>query len=194
MRSHSSAFRHLSASFAAIAVALTGPGCGAGVDSKTALKTVRSSTAPRPGDKAAKSGFISAADSICNRLNLAIADPPGTVLNDAKLAKLAPRHAVLEKKAVGELGRLVPPASMAPDWAKILAYRRTLAEQLAQLGAAAGAKDAAAIKKLAAAKGRVHHQLETLASHDGFHVCGTASSSTILPLSPPKHASRPKRT
>ena len=187
-------FRHLPASFVAIAVALTGPGCGASVDSKTALKPVKASTAPHSRDKVATSGFISAADSICNRLNIAIADPPGTVLNNANLAKLAPRHAALERKAVSELKRLVPPASMASDWLKILAYRRTLAKELAQLGVAAGANDAAAIKKLAASKGRVHNQLETLASHEGFRACGTASSGTIVPLSPPAHATRPKST
>jgi hypothetical protein len=188
MKACRSASRRLSESLVVIVVALPVAGCGGSgaAAPKAASQAVTASTAHHSsqGDTA-RPRFIAAADAICNRLNIAIADPPGTVLNNSNLARLAPRHAVLEKKAVSQLSTLTAPASMASDWLKILADRRTLARELARLGIAAKANDAAAITKLGVSKARVHQRLGTLASHDGFVACGRAGGSTAPPLSPP---------
>jgi hypothetical protein len=195
------AARYLMAVILMVAIGLPATGCGGSSSGSTGRPgTAAATTAPRPQSGTSsdpsggtvKSRFIAAADAICGRLNAAIADPLGTVLNDTNLARLAPAHALLEKKAVSELGRLKPPESLASDWLKLLAYRRTLAKELAEVGAAAKAHDAASIKKLGASKKRVHRQLEALAARDGFGPCGEAGGTTLVPRTPPK-AVAPKR-
>jgi hypothetical protein len=187
----------LAAILVVAALSLLSAGCGHSkpVASKAALAASSSQHGPQtppPSSKRqsasrlARSRFIAAADALCLRLNAAIADPAGTVLNNSNLARLAPRHAVLEKKTVGELSSLSPPASMASDWPKLLAYRRTLARELAELGTAARTGDTAAIKRLAVSKGRVHQKLAKLAARVGFTSCGQAGGTPKVSFRPTK--------
>lgn len=167
---------------ALVVVAVSAGGCGGG--SHTASSTVpanatasTASTASNaaasrpPGSDPGLRQFIAEADPICRRLDseLAAAEPKSLAL--AEVARLAPRRAALELAAVTGLGRLAVPAAIARDWRQIVAYRRTLADELLELGQKAKANDAAAIDGLAASKKRVHERLLATASRDGFKYC-----------------------
>lgn len=161
---------------------------GASAASSPAVVQPRTDTTPRKSSSAGASHgrarFVAAAEAICRRLSREIADPKGTVLNAKNLARLAPRHAALEKNAVRELSGLTPPTSVTADWLKILAYRRTLAADLAKLGEAGKVNDIAAINELGDRKRRLYRELSALATRDGLAACGRAGKAAALPLPP----------
>jgi hypothetical protein len=111
------------------------------------------------------------ADAICRRLNTQIEANKQANLGVHEIARFAPRNAALEKAALKELSKLKPPASIARDWRQVIAYRRTLLEELVKLGRYAKANNTQAIHKLAASKKRAHQQLLTIATRDGFKDC-----------------------
>jgi hypothetical protein len=181
------------------AVALNATGCGG--TSRIMATNDRSATAePSPTKSHGGSGvaatprFFATAAAICSRLSRAITDPKGTVLNPKSLARLAPRHAALEEKAVKELSALTAPASIAADWLRIVAYRRRLAEELAKLSRAAKADDVAGINRLGAVKKSLHKELSSLAAHDGISACGKAGHSPARAIVRPPSAPHTKRS
>lgn len=111
------------------------------------------------------------ADAICRRLNTQIEANKQASLSATEIARFAPRNAALEKTALKELSKLKPPASIARDWRQVIAYRRTLMEELAKLGRYAKANNTQAIHKLSESKKRVHQKLLTIAKRDGFKDC-----------------------
>ena len=115
--------------------------------------------------------MIAGADAICGRLNAKFAAGKATSLRVREIARLAPSRAALERTTATELSKLTPPASIASDWRQIIAYRKTLAEELVKLGQDAKLNDAAGIRALAASKKRVHGQLLSTATRDGFKDC-----------------------
>jgi hypothetical protein len=136
---------------------------------------------------AAASDFIAAADAICRRLSRDITDPKGTVLNPKSLARLAPRHAALEYRAVKALSKLMPPPSIRAAWLAVVDERSTLAAELARLGRAAEANDVSEINKLAARKASMYRKLAVLATRTGVGACGKAGQSITkqaLPVGP----------
>jgi hypothetical protein len=179
-------------------VALNASDCGGtsritATDDRSAIGEP-SPTASHGGGVAATPRFFATAAAICSRLSRAITDPKGTVLNLKSLARLAPRHAALEKKAVKELSALTAPASVAADWLRILAYRRRLAEELAKLGHAARADDVAGINRLGAVKKRLYKDLSSLATHDGVSACAKAGKSPAATIVRPPLARHAKRS
>ena len=84
------------------------------------------SGAPLAGGALSANGLIAQADAICSRADreIAVVTPAG--LDAREVASVAPADAVIEQTAVSELDRLNPPAQMAGDWRRIVAYRRTL--------------------------------------------------------------------
>jgi hypothetical protein len=131
--------------------------------------TQPTTAAPKP---AAEAAFIARADAICRHLDTVLLPdrPKGTGLKE--LALLAPRAAVVESAAVAEIARLKPPPSLAHDWQRIVAYRSTLATELAKLGHAAKSVDIKAIAAAAGVKKRVRVRLHRTATHAGFGFCG----------------------
>jgi hypothetical protein len=121
---------------------------------------------------------------------VAVTDPPGTVLDTKNLARLAPRHVVIEQRALGELSKLSAPASIAVDWRNILSYRHRLTSELAKLGRVAKAGDVAAIRNLGVVKQRLHSELEAVATRAGFNECGKTGISTVSLARPPSPPAR----
>lgn len=164
---------------ALVMVAVSAGGCGGGSHT-TSSTAPANATTPTASNAAASRAprsdpglqqIIAKADPICRRLDseLAATEPKSLAL--AEVARQAPRRAALEQASVADLDKLVPPAAIARDWRQIIAYRRTLADELLELGRLAKAKDTAAIHRLAAAKERVHERLLATASRDGFKYC-----------------------
>jgi len=191
-------FTALKPGFTALVAAamLAAAGCGG---SSTAAPSGSAASRTEPtesrtsNDSAARSRLIAKADAICRRLNRELAAAPSR-LEARQIASSAPRNAALERRALAELGRLRPPASLARDWRQIIAYRRTLAEELAELGRYAKAGDVPAMKALGASKKRVHQKLSELATRDGFKDCSRVgaerSGAQALPLPLPARRTR----
>lgn len=151
-------------------------GAGSGGSSQSAVSTQQSPashtvSAPAAGPPAANAKLIAEAEPICAALNTALATAAPVGLDARKIAAGAPAHVLLERRAVEELSRLRAPAAMAGDWRQIIAYRRTLASELAQLARVAKAGDSASIGALAVSKRKVRLQLLGLATRDGFTAC-----------------------
>jgi hypothetical protein len=182
---HSRASQHQSrpCSIAALTVAAVLASAGCAGSSKSESTGSGSSSA-----SAAIARLIATADAICQRLDARLASATPVHLDSRTIARSAPQNAALERAAVTELAKLGPPASLAEDWKQIIAYRRTLADELAALGRFAKANDTRAIKALAVTKKRVHEKLFVLAAHDGFRVCsqvGTGHRDRPTGPSPP---------
>jgi hypothetical protein len=191
----------LSLSLALIATAVIAAGCGRTGTSATGVSTGARTGSARTSTRAAsvsaaiaaRTRFIAAADAICARVSRQIADPAGTALDAKTLARLAPRHARIEKRAVDELAGLKSPATLAPAWRQILQYRQRLATELATLGAAAKANDGVEIKKLGTSKRLIHTRLAAVATRNGFSACAkVTTSSEPQKVQPPASARRGK--
>jgi len=142
------------------------------------LTSTPPSESPPPSDTKASAALIAKADAICKRLDAhLIAAPPGH-LDLSAIARSAPHNAELERHVVASLSKLIPPVTMTHDWAQIIAYRRTLTEELLKLGRAAKAGDRAAVEALGASKKRVHEGLYALATRDGFKSCAEATAAS----------------
>jgi hypothetical protein len=161
---------------ALVTVALAAGGCGGGsVDARSA--------GPLPsGPFKAKSGgplppsppplpVVAKADAICRRLNTQIQASKQTSLSPKEIARFAPRNAALEKAALKRLSKLKPPTLIKHDWRQVMAYRRTLMEQLVKLGKYAKVNNSRAIKALTKSKKQVHLALLTIGTLDGFKDC-----------------------
>jgi hypothetical protein len=182
---HSRAGQHRSrpCSIAALALAVVLAAAGCGGSSKS-----ESTDSGSSGASAATARLIATADAICERLDARLASTTPVHLDSRTIARSAPQNAALERAALTELVKLAPPASLADDWRQIIAYRLTLADELARLGRYAKANDTRAVKALAVSKKRVHEKLFALATHDGFRVCsqvGTGRSTKPTGPSPP---------
>jgi hypothetical protein len=154
-----------------VAATLAAGGCGDGSSQTPASGATRSSGSLPSGGPLSRSELIARADAICLRLNNELAATAAKSVGMREIARVSPRHAALEQTAVMELSKLTPPASIARDWRQIVAYRQTLAEELALLGRYAKVKNARSVRALAVSKKHLHRQLTTVATRDGFKRC-----------------------
>jgi hypothetical protein len=158
-------------------------GCGGGSSGSTSSAAASTGTSQPPSAQTAstvasppptslsRSQLTAQAEAMCATLNaqlLATNPKNGSV---PEIARLAGRRGLLEQAIAAALSRLTPPAAFAHDWRLIVAYRRTLAQELIKLGQAAKANDAASIRSLAASKAHVHKQLSAIATRDGLPNC-----------------------
>ncbi len=148
-------------------------GCGGKSSARTTVRSdAPASASASGGEVKAPAEFISRADSVCAHVNAEIRAVKARSTSAAEVIRVVPRTLALERKGIGELERLNPPASMGRDWRLMLDYRRTLASQLAQLLEAARKNSGASVKPLGAAKKRVHASLTKTAVANGFKDCG----------------------
>jgi hypothetical protein len=142
------------AALALMAMVLPASGCGGG--GKSATTTTRTE-------------LIAKADAICGRLNARLASSP--IKSVADFARIVPRLAAYERAAFAELGRLLPPASMASDWRQIVAGGQTIASYTAKLGEYAKANNLKGAGPLYPASRKVQQKTLAIAKRDGFKDC-----------------------
>jgi hypothetical protein len=133
--------------------------------------------------------LIASADVICRRFNEQLAK--AAISGSSDIAREAPRNAATELRAVDALSKLTPPASLASDWAQMIAYRRTLAQELGTLVRDVKAGDTAGMRALGASKKRVRQKLTQLAAHDGFKDCASVGPVNTVSLLPGLHPAAP---
>lgn len=140
-------------------------GCGGGTSRSTG--PARSTAVALP-----KGQVIAKADAICQRMNSEFAADEPKNLGIAETARITPHRAVLEQRVVSELGSLKPGSEFAAQLQRVISVRKTLADELAEVGTDAKNGDAAAVRKLAVSKAKRHHELRAFATSAGFKVCG----------------------
>jgi hypothetical protein len=188
----------LSAQFTAIALAaaFAAGGCGGAskeVSSATTASTEKatstpstasgpattSSPSPTPppavavpiatGKPLSRSQWIARGDAICAKLNGELSKLPTSKISE--LPRVLPHAAALERVEVGQLAKLVPPASRTHDWERFLTDTLQWAEGSAKLAGYAKLGEAITASPVATATLAIHNQLTKLAKRDGFKDC-----------------------
>jgi hypothetical protein len=132
-------------------IALAAPGCG-----KSSKPLTRAQ-------------LISQADAICKRVNAKL--KASKISSKQDIARVVPQLAAYEQQALADLGKLVPPASMANDWKTIVAGAQTLADNTAKLGEYAKENKLKAARGLITTSEKVQRQVQATAKRDGFKEC-----------------------
>jgi hypothetical protein len=106
--------------------------------------TARSAAPPKPSAGSGGSpGAIAAANTICARRSHELTNTPmAGVDNLPALAVTAQRSAAIERRALSELRRLVPPSDVAVNYRKVLAHGKLVLRRLTKLAQRARAGDA----------------------------------------------------
>jgi hypothetical protein len=157
--------------FALLATALSAAGCGGGSTDGSLRQTAQRI------DRSTASGLsepqlIARADAICRRMNEEFAAHEPHDQSIAESARIVPHRVVVEQRVIDELNRLTPPSAIAHDLQRVIAFRATLAEELAELAQVAKQRDMDTFHRLAVSKARVHSELLAAAKGTGFTECG----------------------
>jgi len=152
-----------------VASALFAAGCGGGSQTTASTPAIAANTPSGPA--LSTSQLIARADAICKRRNTAIDAVKLHGASAAAITAFAAQSSALEQAAYLELTRLGPPASMAAQWQQVLAYTRTLLEDVVELGQYGKQGDTQAIPALSRSVVSVKRELLTAARHDGFRYC-----------------------
>ena len=151
-------------------------GCGGSTNSTTQASSSGANTykttpkSPSPsGQTLSRSALIAKADPICYNVNLVRASIKlGSAHSSREIARLILPLAEREQKAIVELSKLVPPASMANDWHRIVLAAKTVANGTAELSRQAGAGKGF---KLSPELSNAQKQLTSTAQRNGFTDC-----------------------
>jgi hypothetical protein len=104
---------------------------------------------------------------------LAAATSPAAELRT--LATSAPALAAVQSRAVAQLRKLNPPASLARDWRSLLAGLQQLAEGTARIGADARTEGIRAVEAVAAAGRAPRTRILAIGARDGLGICARAN-------------------
>lgn len=133
--------------------------------------------------KSPRAELVAKADPICKQVsarrtaaNEALSKAGGTSPKGLRLlAQLAPGVAAYEGHAVDELRSLKAPSELAADWQQLLAGMQTLADDAAQIGLEAKAKQLKKVESITSGARELRQRLTAIASRDGFAYCGRTS-------------------
>jgi hypothetical protein len=174
---------------ALIATTLVAAGCGSSKNSSattaatatpttasvaTTPSTATTTTGAATGKALTRSQWIAKGDSICARANTRVSSI--TIVNAREFARQIPQVALYNRTETGELSRLVPPAPMASDWARILKEYEAYDEytnRIAQYAQAGNYVSAGPILHIAE---KLRAQIAALAKRDGFKQCSKVIS------------------
>jgi len=112
------------------------------------------------------------ANAICKKVTAKLtAATKGGVGSVQAIARVAPELASFEETALGELGKLVPPAKLESDWKQFIAGAQTLAENTSKLGEYAKENNLKAAKSLIVSSEATQKQMIAIAKRDGLKDC-----------------------
>jgi hypothetical protein len=116
--------------------------------------------------------LTSKANAICKQVTAKLqAATKGGVGTVQAIARIAPELAAFEETALGELGKLVPPAELENDWKVFVAGAQTLAEDTSKLGEYAKANNLKGAKGLIRSSSATQKQMIAIAKRDGLREC-----------------------
>lgn len=137
----------------------------------TTSSAVAETTSTEAGKTLTRAELIAKAGVICAGVN---AKRAAITIRSRRDFPRLKEVATYEQVAATELGKLVPPASMASDWRQIVANAQALAYDTAKYGEYAIASNAAA-GSMATAGTASLQQMIIIAKRDGFKECDKAS-------------------
>jgi hypothetical protein len=112
------------------------------------------------------------ANAICKKVSAKLASATkGGVGTKQALARVAPKLAAFEETALGELGKLVPPANLENDWKQFVAGAQTLADNTSKLGEYVKANNLKGAKGLVLSSEATQKQMVAIARRNGFKDC-----------------------
>lgn len=141
-----------------------GTGAGSGVGETSPVSAT--------GAPLSSSQLVAKADVICKQLSVELDAPNNSSHTPQDIVHIAAQRAALEQRALTELGRLTPPASMAHDYRHILAARRAVIRDLKKLGEVVSANNAQAKRSVFASSVTTTRKLAAAAERAGFKYCG----------------------
>jgi hypothetical protein len=165
---------------ALVAGALTVAGCGGGSHKQPS----GASTAPVSSSKGSNAAtvasgqtsptrrFIANADIICNRLSDVLDQPQNSAQAKAEIVRVAAIRGSLEARALNELSKLSPPASLTAAYRQMLAYRQALIVDLAKIGQFASSGKNKDLQHVYESSGATARRMNALAKRSGFRFCG----------------------
>jgi hypothetical protein len=129
----------------------------------------RVTVAEKPGKQLSRSELVAQGDAICYRLNAKRSAI--TLSRPGDYERLVPPLAAYELAGATEMGRLVPPASMASDWQKMVAGSRTIANATGRFRTYAEANAGKLAHAIDLVLGKGIDELTHAAKHAGFKEC-----------------------
>ncbi len=114
--------------------------------------------------------LIAKGDAICARTNTKISTI--SVKSEADFKRVLPQVAIYNSIESNELDKLVPPASLASDWARIINAAHLYSTYVNRIASDAQTSSYASTSgPLIQTAESVHRQMASMARHDGFKHC-----------------------
>lgn len=135
--------------------------------------TTTTSVKPASGKSLTRTQLIAKGDAICARAHTKLSAMSASTQKE--FARLLPQAAIYDNTESNELSELVPPASMAHDWAQIISSAHLYGEYISRVADYARANNFRSATPLLHASENVQKQLIAVATHDGFKHCSQAS-------------------
>jgi hypothetical protein len=164
------------AALALALAALAASGCGG--SSKTGSTTAAATTplpqtataaTVAPGQPLTRAQLIATADAICARTNAR--RQTVSIITRKDFARVVPEVAVYDNTEANELGKLVPPAPMAHEWAQVLGYFQLYGEYVSRMAEYAQANNLKGFSHLYEQAETLHQKLHDVATRAGFKRC-----------------------
>jgi hypothetical protein len=164
------------ATLALVATTLAASGCGSGTKTPSQTTTPSLAQPPLPGLAAQHRGpltraeLIAAADAICYRVNVVLGQSKLRTPRD--FARVMPPIGAYEEKAVAQMRKLIPPASMRRSWTQIVNNAKILADSIVTIGR--DVMESSDIKRAHEANvraGKARQLMLATAQREGFKDC-----------------------
>jgi len=158
--------------------ALITAGCGGSSTKSSSTGTTQATNSSVGGSSAGttpltRSELIAKADAICYRVNAERSS--NRIRSNQSIVTSVPRLAAYEQKAYAELGRLVPPASIAGEWKQLVAAATALAADTKKVGEYAQAGNSSGAGGSLAASNLDIQKMIAVAHRNGFKDCAQFS-------------------
>ena len=145
-------------------------GCGGSSRAPTSrLQPARASEGSASEHSQAPAGFLSEAQAICLRRHRRLARLTKASLS--QVPALAAKRGNVERRVIGEMQALKPPAQLGRGWSQIIAYTGTLAGDTRTIGADAQARNVSGLEAVARASEGVIRKMSRVADGIGLHAC-----------------------
>jgi hypothetical protein len=124
------------------------------------------------GKPLSRSQWLAEGDAICARTKAKTSVL--TIKSIPDFARIYPQVAIYDRTEAAELNKLVPPATMAHDWTRIVNNIKLYAKYVSEVARHVQAKEQRAAGKPFHLANVVLEELFTISKRDGFKQCSTA--------------------
>jgi hypothetical protein len=131
--------------------------------------TEQATTTSEPGGALTREELIAKANVICAHANVQLA--PISVLVPSDIVRVTPLVAAYNRAAATELGKLMPPASLASDWHLIVANVNKVADNLDIMARHAPKNKLATATPAYRSAAKAQEQVGVITKRDGIKEC-----------------------